>query len=196
MSSCMQVINAPVLGKVAQTGVERIVGTIVGGICGYAVFRIGENHWGPVSDGILLSLAAMLVAASSVIIAHKLSLDNSAKLFALTFCLVTFGSTNADGAANLMISTFSMRKSCLKKPCTGFDLHVKVQHHRYLDLMKVCAAAISCIGHRSSNCSSGNAHIPIGFRGSQHLIASNVNLICCLLEAFLHSLASWKYQQM
>ena len=91
-------INAPVLGKVAQTGVERIIGTLVGGICGYAVFRIGSNFWGPISDGILLSVAVMLMAAASVIVAHKLSLDSSAKLAALTFCLVTFGSSSVDGA--------------------------------------------------------------------------------------------------
>ena len=94
----LQVINAPVLGKVAQTGVERIIGTITGGICGYVVFRVGSNFWGPVSDGILLSISTMLVAATSVIIAYKLSLDNSAKLFALTFCLVTFGSSSTQGA--------------------------------------------------------------------------------------------------
>ncbi|KAK9843259.1 hypothetical protein WJX74_009376 [Apatococcus lobatus] len=98
------VINAPVLGKVAQTGVERIIGTLVGGICGYAVFRIGSNFWGPVSDGILLSVAVMLMAGASVIVAHKLSLDSSAKLAALTFCLVTFGSSSVDDAFVLAIT--------------------------------------------------------------------------------------------
>ena len=97
----MQVINAPVLGKVAQTGVERIIGTLVGGTCGYTVFRIGSTFWGPVSDGIMLSIAEMLMAMASVIAAHKLSLDSSAKLSALTFCLVTFGSSSVEGATLL-----------------------------------------------------------------------------------------------
>ena len=48
----MQVVSAPVIGKVAQTGVERMVGTIVGGWLGYGTYIVGRKIWNDFSDGV------------------------------------------------------------------------------------------------------------------------------------------------
>lgn len=47
-----QVVTAPVIGKVAQTGVERMVGTIVGGWLGYGTYVMGRKVWDEFSDGV------------------------------------------------------------------------------------------------------------------------------------------------
>ena len=47
----VQVVSAPVIGKVAQVGIERVVGTIIGGCTGYAVYILGSQVWNPFTDG-------------------------------------------------------------------------------------------------------------------------------------------------
>ncbi|KAK9806935.1 hypothetical protein WJX72_007993 [[Myrmecia] bisecta] len=101
------VVSAPVIGKVAQTGFERILGTIIGGWLGYGTFMVGRLFWNETFDGLVLSVAAFLVAASHVVIGYKLSLENSTKLYALTFLLVTFGSHDPEGALTLTITRIS-----------------------------------------------------------------------------------------
>ena len=49
----MQVVSAPVIGKVAQVGIERVVGTIIGGWTGYAVYMLGSTVWNTTTDGML-----------------------------------------------------------------------------------------------------------------------------------------------
>ncbi len=46
-----------VIGKVAQTGAERILGTFVGGSLGFLTYIIGRTFWTPDtrSDGVNLS---------------------------------------------------------------------------------------------------------------------------------------------
>ena len=47
----LQVVSAPVIGKVAQVGIERVVGTIIGGWTGYAVYMLGSKFWDETTDG-------------------------------------------------------------------------------------------------------------------------------------------------
>ncbi len=58
-----QVVSAPVIGKVAQVGIERVVGTVIGGWTGYAVYMLGSQVWNETTDGGHSSSAnAMIVA--------------------------------------------------------------------------------------------------------------------------------------
>ena len=47
---------AQVIGKVAQTGAERIIGTLVGGTLGFITYKVGRLYWDPDtrSDGVRL----------------------------------------------------------------------------------------------------------------------------------------------
>ena len=47
----MQVVSAPVIGKVAQVGIERVLGTVIGGWTGYAVYMLGSQVWNETTDG-------------------------------------------------------------------------------------------------------------------------------------------------
>lgn len=51
LSMDMQVVSAPVIGKVAQVGIERVVGTVIGGLTGYAVYMLGSQVWDETTDG-------------------------------------------------------------------------------------------------------------------------------------------------
>ena len=51
----LQVVSAPVIGKVAQVGIERVVGTVIGGWTGYAVYMLGSTVWNTTTDGMLHS---------------------------------------------------------------------------------------------------------------------------------------------
>ena len=76
-----QVTNAPVIGKVAQTGAERVLGSALGGVIGYLVYECGSQIWKEDSnlDGVchmLLQFAApsLLVApAAAVILRYRAS---------------------------------------------------------------------------------------------------------------------------
>ena len=54
LNSVMQVI-----GKVAQTGAERILGTFVGGSLGFLTYIVGRTFWSPDtrSDGVNMRCA-------------------------------------------------------------------------------------------------------------------------------------------
>ena len=47
----LQVVSAPVIGKVAQVGIERVVGTVIGGWTGYGVYMLGSRFWNGTTDG-------------------------------------------------------------------------------------------------------------------------------------------------
>ena len=40
------------IGRVAQTGVERMLGTAVGGLVGFACYAAGRNVWNSATDGV------------------------------------------------------------------------------------------------------------------------------------------------
>ncbi|KAK9809523.1 hypothetical protein WJX73_008638 [Symbiochloris irregularis] len=101
------VVTLPVIGKVAQTGVERMAGTIVGGWLGYGTYVLGRKFWDEFSDGVILSLAAAAVAATGVLVGKRFKLDNSAKLFTLTFLLVTFGSSDLNSGQGALVLTIT-----------------------------------------------------------------------------------------
>lgn len=101
------VVSAPVIGKVAQVGIERVVGTVIGGWTGYAVYILGSQVWNETTDGIVLSIGAAIVAYISCEAAQRLKLADSAKLFALTFLLVTFGAQDGVSALQVTISRIS-----------------------------------------------------------------------------------------
>ena len=51
---------AQVIGKVAQTGAERIIGTVTGGTLGFLTYKVGRLYWDPDtrSDGVRLCITA------------------------------------------------------------------------------------------------------------------------------------------
>ena len=69
LSMDMQVVSAPVIGKVAQVGIERVVGTVVGGLTGYAVYMLGSQVWNETTDGEGFS---NLTETASCICAHHM----------------------------------------------------------------------------------------------------------------------------
>ena len=71
----MQVVSAPVIGKVAQVGIERVVGTIIGGWTGYAVYMLGSTVWNTTTDGMLHS--------------HQLQVSAQAKSSAFIKCVAS-----------------------------------------------------------------------------------------------------------
>lgn len=102
------VIAQPVIGKLSQVGIERILGTLLGGISGFGAYRVGRLIWDDMytrlSDGIALSILAAMAAFLGVWAGAKLKLDYSAKLFTLTFLLVTFGAVKQDNALLVMMT--------------------------------------------------------------------------------------------
>jgi hypothetical protein len=69
--------------QVAQTGFERILGTVLGGSLGYAVFSLGEEVWAlsksQRDDGLALTLCASAVAWFGVWAGSRLKLDYSVR---------------------------------------------------------------------------------------------------------------------
>ena len=45
-------VQAPVIGRVAQTGVERMIGTVIGGMVGFGTYVAGRDVWNEVTDGV------------------------------------------------------------------------------------------------------------------------------------------------
>mmetsp|Transcript_8270 Transcript_8270/g.24700 ORF Transcript_8270/g.24700 Transcript_8270/m.24700 type:complete len:646 (-) Transcript_8270:2468-4405(-) len=105
------VIAQPVIGKLSQVGVERVFGTILGGTFGFAAFRFGQQFWTTTysqrDDGVVLSLLAFTAAFFGVWAGSKLKLDYSAKLFTMTFLLVTFGATQDHSGLLIMVTRIS-----------------------------------------------------------------------------------------
>ena len=40
------------IGRVAQTGVERMIGTVIGGLVGFGTYVAGRDVWNEVTDGV------------------------------------------------------------------------------------------------------------------------------------------------
>ncbi|BDA46028.1 hypothetical protein COCOBI_08-1200 [Coccomyxa sp. Obi] len=105
------VVNAPVIGKIAQTGAERILGSVAGGTLGYLVYEIGHRLWDPDTrtDGITLSIAAAMVAFSGIVIGKALNLAYSAKLYSIAFLIVTFGAVDEESTDTSVFLLAAMR---------------------------------------------------------------------------------------
>jgi len=85
------IVAQPLIGKATQVGAERILGTVLGGFCGFLVHTIGsELLFGEYSDGTWLAISAAILASLSILVGHRYKLDTSARLFTITFLLVTF----------------------------------------------------------------------------------------------------------
>ena len=67
---------------------------------------------------VILSLAAALVAGSSVLLGKALKAENSAKLYALTFLLVTFGASELDSGKGAFVLAMTR--------ITGAPVHLQV----------------------------------------------------------------------
>lgn len=80
-----------------QVSLERSIGTILGGVLGFVMYKTGAQFWNETTDGYFLSLVAAFMAFGSVVMGYYLALDYSAKLFAITFLLVTFGAAGGTG---------------------------------------------------------------------------------------------------
>lgn len=92
------VVTAPLTGKVVQQGTERITGTLAGGILGFLVY----DHLGSLTpdwtDPYVNGLFSSFVGLSSAYLSWRLKLDQSTKLYAITFLLVTNGARANRGA--------------------------------------------------------------------------------------------------
>jgi len=91
------VLNAPYVAKVATTGAERVLGTVVGGAAGFLAYSfchsLDRTPGAEIDDGLLLAglAAAMAYAASTA--GARLGLVYSAKLCAQSFIIVAFGAS-------------------------------------------------------------------------------------------------------
>lgn len=94
----VEVTEPPLCSQAAQTGMERCLGTMLGGLTGYLVFEIGEYFWNDQTDGIVLTVGACCVAVASVLCGKRFKLDASARLFVITYLLVIFGADRGTGA--------------------------------------------------------------------------------------------------
>lgn len=94
----VEVTEPPLRWQAAQTGMERCLGTMLGGLTGYLVFEIGEYFWNDQTDGIVLTVGACCVAVASVLCGKRFKLDASARLFVITYLLVIFGADRGTGA--------------------------------------------------------------------------------------------------
>jgi hypothetical protein len=91
------IVAQPLIGKASQVGLERLLGTLIGGLVGYVVHQLGLLIFGEAMDGIFKSLAAGALASLSVLVGEKrLKLNTSAKLFVVTLLLVTFAGEYGD----------------------------------------------------------------------------------------------------
>ncbi|KFM23531.1 hypothetical protein F751_4413 [Auxenochlorella protothecoides] len=87
--------------QAATTGMERALGTILGGFSGFLVFQIGELFWNEQTDGMVLTVGACVVSFVAILVGHKLKLDTSARLYIITFLLVIFGADRGSDAGLL-----------------------------------------------------------------------------------------------
>lgn len=79
--------------------------------------RFGKQFWTATytqrDDGVVLSVLAFMAAFFGVWAGSKLKLDYSAKLFTMTFLLVTFGAAQDNSALHI---------------CTGLPVQVRTPH--------------------------------------------------------------------
>eukprot|EP00892_Ulva_mutabilis_P008559 jgi/Ulvmu1/6075/UM027_0053.1 len=97
------VIAGPVTGGLAQTSLERVLGTIIGGFTGLAVFWLSTpvaTEW----EWALYSITAGLFGWTAVWMGHKFSLNYSFKLAVITFLLVFAGAENMEEAKAITIA--------------------------------------------------------------------------------------------
>jgi len=89
------VVNSPLLAKCAQTGAERVAGTVAGGLAGFGAYSLGAalgaRAGSQAADGLLLAAVAAVVAWMGSAGGSVLGLAYSSKLFSQTFILVAFG---------------------------------------------------------------------------------------------------------
>lgn len=87
------VVNAPLIGRLAQTSCERTLGTIAGGCLGFLAYDYGRR----VFQGSLLAVDMYLIMTTAAVgslscyLAYSMGLDLTPKFFAMTFLLVTTG---------------------------------------------------------------------------------------------------------
>jgi uncharacterized membrane protein YccC len=82
--------SAPVACRLAQTSLERVLGTIIGGLCGFAVCWLADpvpKKW----EWTVYSFLAASFGWVAVWMGHRLALNYSFKLAVITFILVFAG---------------------------------------------------------------------------------------------------------
>jgi hypothetical protein len=102
----VQVVASPVVGKVLIVGLDRTIGTILGGLCGWAAFYAAHTIWNGdyLPTYSTLSFIAFVAAFGSVVIAWKLAkLETTPRLFTLTFILVALGSNDPESEGFLCL---------------------------------------------------------------------------------------------
>ncbi|KAK9818304.1 hypothetical protein WJX72_010337 [[Myrmecia] bisecta] len=80
----MAIISSPVTGTAAKVGLERVLGTLIGGWLGAALWKISSN-------AVFLGCAGLVIAFTSYILGAKLKLQYGVgKLLVLTYLIVIY----------------------------------------------------------------------------------------------------------
>jgi hypothetical protein len=91
------IVAQPLIGKAAQVGADRVLGTVLGGASGVVVHWVGARLlFGEFGDGAWLACAAAALAGGSVLVGTRYRLETSARLFVITLLLVTFAGDAGD----------------------------------------------------------------------------------------------------
>ncbi|BDA49094.1 probable aluminum-activated malate transporter 5 at N-terminal half [Coccomyxa sp. Obi] len=101
------VVASPVVGKVLVVGLDRTIGTVFGGVCGWLSFLVAHKIWNGeyLPTYATLSILTFVAAFGSVVIAWRLAkLETTPKLFTLTFILVALGSSDPKSDLEVMVS--------------------------------------------------------------------------------------------
>jgi uncharacterized membrane protein YccC len=89
----LPVVTMPLLGKTTQVGMERVLGTIIGGTLGLLADGVATKWWtlqDTETDDFFIAAVAAVCAALSVLAGQRYGLDLSARLFVIAFLLVSF----------------------------------------------------------------------------------------------------------
>ncbi|KAL6765926.1 Fusaric acid resistance protein-like-domain-containing protein [Haematococcus lacustris] len=95
------VVTAPLIGKVAEVSVYRIIGTIIGGAIGYLAYSVGYWCLGLYGAGIVVSCFSWVVVVPTVYLAYKHQADQLSKFVQLTYIIIAFNAKPEKGAAIL-----------------------------------------------------------------------------------------------
>ncbi len=103
---------SPVVGKVLVVGLDRTIGTVLGGVCGWLCFLVAHKTWNGeyLPTYATLSTLAFVAAFGSTVIAWRLAkLETTPKLFTLTFILVALGSSDPKSKARMYSAWLTFR---------------------------------------------------------------------------------------
>eukprot|EP00798_Chlamydomonas_sp_ICE-L_P030402 gene30402-35407_t len=93
------VVSSPLIGKVAEVSVLRVIGTALGAFVSFSFFTLGINTMSYYWTSNLIALASPLIVVPSIYMAFKTSLDQLAKFLMLTYVIVGYSATPGNSSA-------------------------------------------------------------------------------------------------